>query len=603
MGNPRRRLVLRLVVVTLMGALFLRLYQLQLLYHTEFGRQSEENSVRSVEKTPLRGYMFDRHGVLMVDVGPFYTVTVTPAEFNPANIRPLASILRLDPEVVRERIAKGQSYSRFAPARILRDVDFRTVSAVEERLYLLPGVGFQIESKRAYPTPARASHLLGYCREVTDAQLGKLSDFYRLGDLIGASGLEGGYEHVLRGEKGYRFLAVNARGQILGSFEGGRNDIEAREGFDLNLTLDAGLQAYAESLMEGHRGALVAIDPSDGGILAMVSKPDFDPSIFSGVTAPELWSELNADTTKPLFNRASMTRYPPGSTYKMVLAAAALEEGIISKNDRIMCYGAYRFGNRTFKDLHVHGSTNIVEAIQRSCNVFFYQLMLKVGFEKWVEYSKRFGFGQPTGIDIGEETQGLVPTPAYFDRVYGKGKWTQGYLISLAIGQGEVGVSPLQMACYTAALANGGTLHQPHAVASLRNKRLNRVEEVGHRSRKIGISAATMEIIREGMRRAVQEPGGTGGGARIAGMESAGKTGTAENPHGADHAWYVGFAPFENPRIAVAVIVENAGYGGTRAAPIAGRVLQRYLSISGPQAPVQASPSDSVRHIAHTFPE
>jgi penicillin-binding protein 2 len=329
--------------------------------------------------------------------------------------------------------------------------------------------------------------------------------------------------------------------------------------------------------MTNYRGALVAIDPNDGGILAMVSKPDFNPSVFSGVTSSEVWTKLNTDPDKPLFNRATMTRYPPGSTFKMLIAAAALEDGIINENYRITCRGSFRFGNRVFKDTHVHGSMNVVQAIQQSCDVFFYQLVLKVGLDKLNEYGKRFGFGKPTGIDIGDETSGLIPSVEYYDRVYGKDKWTQGYLVSLGIGQGEVGVSPLQMAQYVAAFANNGTLIQPHAVNSIRNKRTNRIDIIDHSEIPVWLNYDVMRMIREGMRRVVEEPGGTGGLARISGIVSAGKTGTAQNPHGADHAWYVGFAPFDQSRIAIAVMLENAGFGGTKAAPIAGMVMEKYL--------------------------
>jgi penicillin-binding protein 2 len=383
----------------------------------------------------------------------------------------------------------------------------------------------------------------------------------------------------LRGEKGYEFVSVNARGQIIGSFEDGKRDVTPREGSDLLLSIDIGLQAFAESLMthNNYGGAIVAMDPTNGGILALVSKPDFDPSVLSGVTPAELWSQLQNDPAKPLFNRASLTRYPPGSTFKMVLAAAALQEGVIDENYRIRCTGGFRFGDRVFKDLHVHGSVNIVEAIQRSCNVFFYQLILKVGFDKWTEYGRRFGFGQATGTDTGEETVGLLPSAAYYDSRYGKGKWTQGFLVSLAIGQGEVGVSPLQMVRYAAALANGGTLVQPHAVQFIRNKSTNKIEEVPHASSAVGLSPHVMALIREGMQRVVHAPGGTGSLARIPGVISGGKTGTAENPHGEAHAWYVGFAPFESPKIAVAVMLENSGFGGAKAAPVAGLLMEKYL--------------------------
>jgi penicillin-binding protein 2 len=578
-GSPQRRKALTAIVLVIFGVLLLRLYQLQLLYHGELDKKSEENSVRALIKEPIRGYMFDRNGKLIVDVGPSYSITLVPFEFDKANQALLSSILKLDLQTLEERIARARTYSPFLPSRIKRDIDLRTLASIEESLPVLRGISYEIESKRVYPTAAHASHLFGYRREISDAQLAQVSDFYRQGDLVGIAGLEARYEPVLRGEKGYEFVSVNAKGQIIGSFEDGKRDITAREGFDLLLSIDVGLQAFAESLMtlNNYTGAIVAVDPTNGGILAQVSKPDFDPSILSGVTPAELWLQLQSDPAKPLFNRATLTRYPPGSTFKMVLAAAALQEGIIDENYRIRCTGGFRFGDRVFKDLHVHGSVNIVEAIQRSCNVFFYQLVLKVGFDKWTEYGRRFGFGQMTGTDTGEETAGLLPSAAYYDSRYGKGKWTQGFLISLAIGQGEVGVSPLQMARYAAALANGGTLLQPHAVQSIRNKQTNKVEEVPHNTGSVGLSPDIMALIREGLQRVVQAPGGTGGLARIPGIISGGKTGTAENPHGEDHAWYVGFAPFDNPKIAVAVMLENSGFGGANAAPLAGLVVERYI--------------------------
>lgn len=578
-GSPQRRKALTAVVLVIFGVLILRLYQLQLLYHGELDKKSEENSVRALIREPIRGYMFDRNGKLIVDVGPSYSITLAPFEFDKATFPMLSSLLKIDSLTLEERIARARTYSPFLPSRIRRDVDIRTLALIEEHLPVLRGISYEIESKRVYPTAVHASHLFGYRREISDAQLAQLSEYYRQGDLVGIAGLEARYESLLRGKKGYEFVSVNARGQIIGSFEDGKRDVTPREGSDLLLSIDIGLQAFAESLMthSNYGGAIVAMDPTNGGILALVSKPDFDPSVLSGVTPAELWSQLQNDPAKPLFNRASLTRYPPGSTFKMVLAAAALQEGVIDENYRIRCTGGFRFGDRVFKDLHVHGSVNIVEAIQRSCNVFFYQLILKVGFDKWTEYGHRFGFGQATGTDTGEETAGLLPSAAYYDMRYGKGKWTQGFLISLAIGQGEVGVSPLQMARYAAALANGGTLVQPHAVQFIRNKSTNKIEEVPHTSSAVGLSPHVMALIREGMQRVVHAPGGTGGLARIPGVISGGKTGTAENPHGEDHAWYVGFAPFESPKIAVAVMLENSGFGGTKAAPVAGLLMEKYL--------------------------
>jgi penicillin-binding protein 2 len=576
-GSPDRRRALTIAVLVVFALLFLRLYQLQLLFHVELDKKSEENSVRALIKDPVRGYMYDRNGLLLVDVGPSYSVTLVPAEFEKRNAKTLASILQMDSTTLDERVARARAYSPYQPARMKRDIDMRTLSAIEENLPILQGISYQVESKRMYPTSARGPHLFGYRREISDAQLTDAGELYRPGDLIGVSGLEAQYETSLRGKKGYEYVSVNSRGQIIGSFEEGKRDIIAKEGFDLILNIDGRLQAFAESLMTEHSGAIVALDPSNGGILALVSKPDYDPSIMSGLTTADDWAALQSDPSKPLFNRATLTRYPPGSTFKMVLAAAALQEGIIDEHYRIQCAGGFRFGNRVFKDLHVHGSVNVIEAIQRSCNVFFYQLMLKVGFDKWTEYGHRFGFGRLTNTDTGEETAGLLPSTEYYDSRYGKGKWTQGFLISLAIGQGEVGVSPLQMANYAAALANGGIVYRPHAVEFIRNKETSILQRVPRDSSLLGVSQRVMGLIREGMQRVVQAPGGTGAMARVAGVISGGKTGTAENPHGKDHAWYIGFAPFDNPKIAVAVLLENSGFGGSKAAPLAGLVIEKYL--------------------------
>lgn len=600
-GSFQRRNILTGAIILVFVMLMLRLYQLQLLYHGELDKKSEENSIRALVKDPIRGYIYDRNGRLVVDVGPSYSVTLVPIEFEKRNQNLLASLLQMDSQTVDERVARARSYSPFLPSRIKRDVDIKTLSAIEEHLPVLHGVSYQIESKRMYPTKARAPHLLGYSREISDAQLGQVGEFYRQGDVIGIAGLEARYETTLRGQKGYEYVSVNSKGQVIGSLEDGKKDVGSKEGFDLILGLDIGVQAFAESLMavNNYSGAIVALDPSNGSIITLVSKPDFDPSVMSGVTPAELWAQLNSDPNKPLFNRASLTRYPPGSTFKMVLAAAALQESIIDEHYRINCTGGFRFGNRVFKDLHIHGSTNVVEAIQRSCNVFFYQLMMKVGFDKWNEYGRRFGFGQPTGIDIGEETAGLLPSTDYYNSRYGKGKWTQGFLVSLAIGQGELGVSPLQMARYAAALANSGTVHQPHAVQYVNNKETKKIEEIPHDTSSVGLSPHVMELIREGMQRVVHAPGGTGSLARIPSIISAGKTGTAENPHGKDHAWYIGFAPFDNPKIAIAVMLENSGFGGAKAAPVAGLVMERYLygQLQRNLPPVKLAKKDSTKTI------
>lgn len=572
----RRRTLSAIIIVVFL--IFLgRLYQLQLIYQEEYGRKSEENSIRTLSTEPVRGYMIDRTGRLVVDNRPSFTVTVMPFEFDHANLDRLAQILFLDPSVLRERIREGESYSRFAPARVARDIGFRELSALEENRGSLPGVSYQIESKRYYPTKAVASHILGYTKEISKSQIAALGEGYRQGDVVGSAGLEQQYDRLLRGEKGAEFSVVNVRGLVIGPFEGGNHDVASVEGDDLILAMDFGVQALAESLFVDRRGAVVALDVLNGGVIAAVSKPDYDLSLFSGVTLPEVWTDLNRDEARPLFNRATLTRYPPGSTYKMVLAIAALERGIVSASWRINCGGSFRVGNKVFKDLHVHGSTDMIEAIQRSCNVYFYQLMMKVGLDPWSEYGALLGFGKTTGIDIGEESSGLLPTTAWMNRRYGERGWTRGYLPSLGIGQGELGVTPVQMARYAMVLANEGDLFRPHAVSAVRNKSTGATAPVRVEKTHVKLSPSTWRVVREGMRRVVMEPGGTASLARIRGVEVAGKTGTAENPHGKSHSWFVGFAPFENPRIAIAVLVENVGYGGSYAAPIAGLCMEQYL--------------------------
>jgi len=575
-SSSRDRLVI--IGISLMFAVFFaRLLQLQVLYKDIYGKKSEENSVRPMLREPIRGYVFDHNGVLIVDNRPSYSVTLTPSEFRRNEIPFLARALDLDSQFIADRIKKGIFYNRFAPIRLKRDVDFAALSLIEENRDRLPGIDYQVETKRFYPTGAKAPHLFGYTKEVSERQVNDHPEEYRPGDLTGATGIEAAYEKMLRGQRGVEFMTVNARGQVMGTYNDGRNDIPVKEGDDLYTAIDAGVQALAESLLTGKQGAVVAIDPEDGGIIALVSKPDYDPELFSGFTSGAVWNRLNTDPDKPLFNRATLTRYPPGSTFKMVLAAAGLEEGIVTPSYRINCTGAFRFGNKIFKDLHVHGSTDLVESIQRSCNVYYYQLMLKTGFERWTHYGQQFGFGSPTGIDITEENPGLLPSESYFNRVYGKGKWTQGYLVSLGIGQGELGVSPLQMACYAMALGNKGTYFRPHVVRKVKDKVSGQILPVPVESRRLDISDKTFDVIKDGLYRCVNMPGGTGAMARVQGIVVSGKTGTAQNPHGKDHAWFIGFAPFDHPKIAICVLVENAGFGGVFSAPIAGLCIEKYL--------------------------
>jgi penicillin-binding protein 2 len=576
-GSKSKKLLLS-VLITGMFLLFIgRLCQLQLVGGEEYGKRSEENSIKKIIKDPVRGAMYDRNRNVVVDSRPSYTLTITPSEFQMGTLPLLAKMLDLDTNFVKERLSTSKAYSLFMPVKIKHDLDFRAVSLIEENRMKLPGVDYQVESKRYYPMTAHISHLLGYVREVSEKQISEWGEYYRPGDLIGYNGLEADYERVLRGEKGYEFLLVNSRGKVVSTLNNGQSDVAPVDGWQLYLSLDSDLQAYAEQLLQGKIGAIVAIDPNNGELLAMVSKPDYALPYFSGSIPANVWNKLNTDERAPLFNRATLTRYPPGSTFKMVLASAALAEGIIDEHWTVQCAGSFQFGDKTFRCHGPHGAVNVAHAIEVSCNVFFYNLMLKVGLEKWAKYGKLFGFGEKTGFDILEESPGLLPSEEYFDRVYGKHKWTKGFLISLAIGQGEVGVTPLQMACYTMALANHGAYHQPHTVRYMHNSYTGQNDTVRYQTRMLPISKEAFDNIRKGMYLVVNGPGGTGTMAQVHDIQVAGKTGTAQNPHGDSHSWFIAFAPYDHPKIAIAVLVENAGAGGSVAAPIAAALIEKYL--------------------------
>ena len=566
--------VLAVLAVFIVGA---RLVQLQLINPESFTKESEKNSVKTIITTPARGLIYDRNYKLIVDNKPSYSVTVTKKEFDTTKIPEIANLLGISEDDIRSELKDIEGTNRFIPTRLVRDVDFKVISYIEENRDQLKGIDYKIEPIRTYPDNFRASHILGYSNEISKNQLkNQNGDYYKQGDLIGITGLESSYENYLRGEKGYEFILQDSKGREVGSLNDGKNDVKSVAGYDLILTIDAGLQQYAEQLLGNRKGAIVAIDPNNGEILAMVSKPDFDLTDFSGKLSPDIWNKLNNDPDKPLFNRATMTRYPPGSTYKMVSALASLQEGIMKPNSTIPCEGSFKYGDRVFGDHGAYGSIGFVTSIEHSVNVFYYKLVLKIGFDNWTKYGSIFGFGQKTGIDIPEETKGLLPSAEYFNKVYGPKGWTQGFVVSLGIGQGELGVSPLQMACYCSTLANSGTYFQPHLVKFLKNPNSGELTPVNFKRREVEIEKQYFDIVRKGMYNVVNGSG-TARTIHTSQVDIAGKTGTAQNPHGRDHSWFIAFAPYDNPKIAICVLVENAGFGAAVAAPIAQRIILKYL--------------------------
>jgi len=554
-----------------------RLVQLQLINPERFDRESEKNSVKTIITTPARGLIFDRNNKLLVDNKPSYSVVITKKEFDTNTIPLVSALVNIAPDELRSTLNYIEGTNRFIPTRIIRDVDFRVISFIEENRELISGVDYTIEPIRLYPTDFKASHIIGYSKEISKSMLQKQEgDYYRQGDLFGTTGLEAGYENYLRGEKGYEFILQDSKGREVGPLNEGKNDVQSVSGYDLILSIDADVQTYAEKLLQERKGAIVAMDPSNGEIICLVSKPDYDLNYFSGKLSPQVWTALNTNPDKPLFNRATQTRYPPGSTFKMVSALASLQEGIMKPNSTIVCEGSFRFGDKVFKDHGAYGSIGFVTSVEHSVNVFYYKLVLKIGFDNWTKYGRMIGFGEKTGIDIPEETKGLLPSPEYFNKVYGPKGWTQGYVVSLGIGQGELGVSPLQMAEYTSILANSGTFVQPHLVKFLKNPNSGELIPVSYKKRELEIEKEYFKIIQKGMYLVVNG-NGTARSIRNPDVKIAGKTGTAQNPHGRDHSWFIAFAPYDDPKIAICVMVENAGFGAAVAAPIAQRIILRYL--------------------------
>ena len=575
-GSPERRTIFLAILLLIGLAYTARLVQLQIIEGGNYRVISEAQAIKQLVVEPVRGSMYDRNGRLIVNNSPSFSVQVTLKDFREHSLPALARVLGIGEKEIREQLAKATS--RFVPVKIFRDADFSVIAAIEENRAMFPGVDIVAESKRLYNFQGNSAHLLGYTKEISERQLQTQGDYYRQGDIIGATGLEASYETFLRGQKGVEFAAVNSIGQRVARFNDGKSDITAEDGFDLQLGVDIELQDYIEELMKDHRGAVVAIDPSTGELLALVSKPDYDLRLFSGKTPPRLYAGLLRDESKPMFNRATLTRYPPGSTWKMLMAIAALQEGIINEKTIIHCPGSFTFGGRSWACHGSHGATDVRKSIHASCNVFYYNLGLKLGIEKFEHYGKMFGFGMRTGLDIVEsqESRGLLPSLGYFNKVYPRG-WPKGALVNLGIGQGEIGVTPLQMAVYTATIANRGTHIQPHAVRAVYNKKLGELQPIEYEATKLPIQPAVWRSIIQGMYDVVNTPGGTARGARVDSLAVCGKTGTAQNPHGEDHSWFVCFAPRENPKITMCVMVENAGSGGGTAAPIAQKIMTKYF--------------------------
>ncbi len=594
-GSLVRKRILTTLIIGFFSLLVIQLFTMQILQTEQYDLKSRDNSIKGYETDAPRGTYFDRNLNVLVSNKPAFTLQITPAYYDTSFNPMIEKILNEQPGYVSRILYLNRYYSKYSPRNIKRDIDFQTIAWIEEHEEELKGVSYKIQLQRDYSYGINGSHIFGYIKEIPPDKLNEEKGRYVPGDLIGFSGIEKYYEKYLRGEKGVKYYVVDARQKMVGRYDDGKSDKLPIKGYDLILSVDAETQKIAEKLMEGKRGAVVALDPKTGEVIAMVSAPEYNLADFATVTTRDVFNKLTTDPYKPLFNRATASIYSPGSTSKMVGAIAALEEGVIDENTTLFCGGGLNYGGRFFKCLHVDGSIKVERAIEHSCNTFFYRLALSLGVDRWSKYAHKLGFGQKLGLDIGEEMSGICPDRKYYDRAFGKGKWSEGLVINLGIGQGELGVTPLQLAHYVSLIANNGSTGTPHLVKGYIDKK-GAFHAFDYKSVNLGISEQTFEIVKKAMYLVVNG-NGTAGHIRMKNLSIAGKTGTAQNPFGKEHALFVGFAPYEDPKIAVAVIVENAGYGGTHAAPVAKEVMKTYLkvtddAISGPTTTIAQATED-----------
>lgn len=576
-GSVVRQRIILFVIIGFSFVVSINLFKMQILENPTYEKKSEENSIKKIVRYAPRGVFYDRNGEVLVSNKPSFTLQITPSQYKPNLTSMLENVMQEDSGYIADVLNKYKGFASNRPIRIKRDIDFQTLAWYEENSENLSGVDYVIETQRDYSYGVIGAHIFGYTKEITSKELAQKKEFYDLGDYIGSKGLEKTYEEYLRGSKGYNLVLVDSRQRIISRYLSGKEDISPIKGKDLVLTLDLPTQQKAEELFLGKKGAVVAIEPSTGEIIAFTSSPSFDLNSFASVTSGSTWNDLVNDPDKPLFNRATMSIYPPGSTIKMLEALIGLEENIIDKDYSVNCQGGYRFGDRFFKCTHVHGTVDMERSIEKSCNTYYYKLMLEIGLEKWAEYMRKFGFGSKTEVDISEESAGLVPDTEYYNRVYGPRGWTRGFLVSLGIGQGELSATPIQLAQYVSLLANSGETYKPHFVKGYINDD-GELVKFPFEKINVDIKKENFEIVRKGMYDVVNESG-TATWIKQQDVVIAGKTGTSQNPHGKDHALFVGFAPYDNPKIAVAVFVENVGFGSTHAAPIARDLIRSYLRL------------------------
>jgi penicillin-binding protein 2 len=565
------------------GIVFLfRLFHLQVIDQS-YLLSAENNVLRHNIIYPNRGLIFDRNGKLLVYDEAAYDLMVVPGQVRQIDTAEFCTLVNITDSIFNIRLSTAKNYSFYRPSVFISQITKEEFGFLEEKLYKYPGFYVQSRSLRKYPFPV-AAHIFGYIGEVNNNDL--IADsYYRIGDYIGKSGLEKFYEEELRGVKGVEIVMVDVHNREKGSYRDGKFDTVSEPGKHLFLSLDYKLQAYGEHLMQNKIGSIVAIEPATGEILAFVSSPAYDPNLLVGRVRGKNFAALNEDPLKPLLNRAVMGTYPPGSTFKMVNALVGLQEKVVNQNTYHSCAGT---SSRPIRCSHAHVTPLALQvAIEQSCNPYFWNVFRSIisnprykstaeAYTSWRGHVISLGFGQKFDTDIPFELNGNIPTADYYNRIYSAGRWNAMTVRSLAIGQGEILITPLQLANIAAIIANKGYYYPPHFVNAI-GERANEIESF---KKKVVTSIDPMhfEIVQEAMLDVFEGSHGTARWSRLPGVEICGKTGTVENPHGKDHSMFIAFAPRENPRIAMSVIVENAGFGSTWAAPIATLMIEKYLN-------------------------
>lgn len=583
----KRKYVIGGFIIVIFIIYVIRLAGLQ-LGDDKYKMYADNNAFLNKVVYPSRGLIYDRNGELIVYNQPAYDVMMIPRDVENFDTLDFCNTLDITVEQLRKRfydMRHTPGYSSYTPQRLITHLSAQDYGKLQEKLYRYPGLFIQKRILRQY-NHSTAANVLGNIREVSPKDIER-DPYYQRGDYIGDLGVEKSYDEYLRGVKGVEILLRDALGRIQGRYLNGAHDVAPVSGKNLKLSIDLELQQYAESLMVNKIGAVVAIEPKTGEILALVSSPTYDPTLLVGRQRGESYRNLLNDKYKPLFDRALMAAYPPGSTFKPSQGLILLEEGIINLSTTYPCYKGFISGGLRV-GCHAHGSPlNLKPALQTSCNAFFcwgFKAMIdrrsKYGtsaeaFEVWKNHLVSLGYGYRLGVDLPGESRGFIPNAKFYNKIYGEGRWSANTIISVAIGQGEILATPLQIANLCATIANRGWFITPHVVKEIQD---TVIAEEYRTPRYPTIDAKYFDDVAEGMRMAVT--GGTCRMANLPGIEVCGKTGTAQNPHGRDHSAFIGFAPYHDPKIAVCVYVENAGFGATYGVPIGSLVIEKYLNDS-----------------------